>query len=143
LAQPGDARNTLRMASIENRRRQRSSDPLIALHYQLAHVRQEERLEALVVADDSGVVVAAAGAWATCEELAAYAPLLVRSSSHEPPPSDEGAASRVAEMRPHVDIQPVTVEGQTVLLCSRGGPRRAATLHRAAAGVARILGRAA
>jgi hypothetical protein len=128
------------MALIENRRRQRSNDPLIALHYQLAHARQESQLEAIVVADDAGVVVAGAGAWAACEELAAYAPLLVREALSEPQVrGPSGAPSRVAEMRAQVDIQQVAVEGQTVLVCARGGARRTATLSRAAKGVARIL----
>lgn len=127
------------MASIEDRRKRRSSDPLIALHYQLAHLRQESQLDAIVVADDAGLVVAAAGAWAACEELAAYAPLLARDRWSEPDSRGVGAASRVAEIRAHVDIQSVAVEGQTVLVCARGGTRRPAMLDRAATGVARIL----
>ena len=53
------------MTFLEDRRRKRSDDPLVALHYQLAHARSEGRLDAIVVADDTGVVVAGAGAWAT------------------------------------------------------------------------------
>ena len=124
------------MTSAEERRRKRSNDPLIALHYQLAHARSEGRFDALVVADGSGVVVAGAGAWAACEELAAYAPLLAQGQWTEPGLDD---TSRVAELRGEVDIQPVDVDGQTVLLCARGGPRQAAAMDRAAAGVARIL----
>jgi hypothetical protein len=120
----------------EDRRRKRSTDPLVALHYQLAHARDEGRLEAIVVADGSGVVVAGAGAWAVCEELAAYAPLLVQGVWHEP---GLGAESRVAELRTQVDVQPVLVDGQTVLLCARGGGKRAPAMDRAAKGVARIL----
>jgi hypothetical protein len=131
------------MALMENRRRQRSTDPLIALHYQLAHVRQESQLDAIVVADDAGLVVAGAGAWAACEELAAYAPLLARNTCNELDGHGVGAASRVAEMRAQVDVQPVAVEGQTVLICARGGAKRGPTLDRAATGVARILRRVA
>jgi hypothetical protein len=122
--------------SADDRRRKRSNDPLIALHYQLARARSEGRFDALVVADGSGVVVAGAGAWATCEELAAYAPLLAQGQWTEPGLDD---TSRVAELRCEVDIQPVDVDGQTVLLCARGGPRRTGDMDRAAAGVARIL----
>jgi hypothetical protein len=122
------------------RRRQRSQDPLVALHYQLARARQEGSLDAIVVADDSGVVVAGAGAWATCEELAAYAPLLVQRGWREP---GLGRASRVLEVSSQVDVRPVDVDGQTVLLCARGSRRSASstaeTMQRAAAGVARIL----
>jgi len=138
------------MTSADERRRKRSNDPLIALHYQLAHARSEGRFDALVVADGAGVVVAGAGAWATCEELAAYAPLLAQGQWTEPGLDD---TSRVAELRGEVDIQAVDVDGQTVLLCARGGSRlrsskgaelpskgtTTAAMDRAAAGVARIL----
>ena len=120
----------------DERRRKRSNDPLIALHYQLAHARTDGGLEALVVADGSGLVVAGAGTWAMCEELAAYAPLLAQGQWTEPGLDD---TSRVAELRSEVDVQPVDVDGQTVLLCARGGRRRMAAIDAAAAGVARIL----
>jgi hypothetical protein len=120
------------------RRRQRSQDPLVALHYQLARTRQEGSLDAIVVADDSGVVVAGAGAWAVCEELAAYAPILAQSGWREP---GLGRASRVMEIEPQVNVRPVEVEGQTVLLCARGATRSitAQAMNKAAEGVARIL----
>jgi hypothetical protein len=114
------------------RRRNRSTDPLVALHYQLSQTRQEGSLEAIVVADDWGVVVAGAGSWAVCEELAAYAPLLVQGAGLRDP-------TRLAEMRDQIDVQPVAVDGQRVLLCARGGRRRSGALERAASGVARIL----
>jgi hypothetical protein len=120
----------------DERRRKRSNDPLIALHYQLARARLDGHLEAIVVADDAGVVVAGAGAWATCEELAAYAPLLAQGQWTEPGLDD---TSRVAELRGQCDVQPVDVDGQTVLLCARGGPGRSDAMDRAAQGVARIL----
>jgi len=126
--------------SREDRRRKRSSDPLVALHYQLSHTRHEGRLEAIVVADDSGMVVAGAGAWAVCEELAAYAPLLVRGAWTEP---GLAAASRIAELSAQVDIKPVDVDGQTMLLCARGRAARTGAIDDAARGVARILKRAA
>ena len=59
----------------EERRKQRSTDPLVALHYQLAQSKTRSSVEAIVLADPSGVVVAGAGSWVVCEELAAYAPL--------------------------------------------------------------------
>jgi hypothetical protein len=123
-----------------DRRRNRSTDPLVALHYQLTQTRQEGRFDAVVVADDSGVVVAAAGSWAVCEELAAYAPLLAQGAWTEP---GLVGGSRLSTMQSDVDVQPVDVEGQTVLLCARGGRRGEASLGRAAQGIARILARAA
>jgi hypothetical protein len=128
------------MTFLEDRRRKRSQDPLVALHYQLAQARHEGRLEAIVIADDAGVVVAGAGAWAVCEELAAYAPLLAQGVWVEP---GMARGSRVAELRTEVDVQPVEFEGQRVLLCARGGWMRAMAMEKAAEGVARILSRAA
>lgn len=124
------------MTPSDERRHKRSNDPLIALHYQLVHARTEGSLDAIVVADASGVVVAGAGTWAMCEELAAYAPLLAQGQWTEPGLDD---TSRVAELRGVVDVHPVDVDGQTVLLCARGGRRRTAAMDRAAEGVARIL----
>jgi hypothetical protein len=118
-----------------DRRQKRSDDPLVALHYQLAHARIEGGLDAIVVADDSGVVVAGAGAWAVCEELAAYAPLLAQGVWCEP---GLGQDSRIAELRTNVDVRPVDIAGQMVLLCARGG-ERALAMSRAAEGVSRIL----
>jgi hypothetical protein len=128
------------MSFLEDRRRKRSDDPLVALHYQLSHARTEGRLDAIVVADDSGVVVAGAGAWAVCEELAAYAPLLAQGVWHEP---GSRTTSRMSQLSTEVDVQALEVDGQTVLLCARGGMMRGMAMERAAFGVARILKRAA
>ena len=138
LARRGQVRKHSAMTVPEERRRQRSQDPLVALHYQLARARHEGSLDAIVVADDAGVVVAGAGAWAVCEELAAYAPILAQSGWREP---GLGRPSRVLELDAQVNVHPVEVEGQTVLLCARGATRSgtARTMEKAAAGVARIL----
>src|SRR5579863_4613643 len=105
------------MTHLEDRRRKRSVDPLVALHYKLAYARKNGSLDAIVVADGSGVMVAGAGSWATCEELAAYAPLLA-----EAPDAMSGVtASRVESMRRQVDVKRLEVDGQEVLLCARGG----------------------
>src|SRR5258706_11528759 len=98
------------MTTADDRRRKRSTDPLVALHYQLAHARHDGQLEAIVVADTSGVVVAGAGSWAVCEELAAYAPLLAQKSGavgvwNEP--GLLGESSRMAALRMDVDVQTV------------------------------------
>lgn len=124
------------MTLTDDRRHKRSGDPLVALHYQLAHVRSEGRLEAIVVADGAGVMVAGAGGWALCEELAAYAPLLAREGWVEP-----GAAhpSRLAEIRARADVKTVEVAGHDVLLCAIGGGTRRTAIEKAERGVVRIL----
>jgi hypothetical protein len=124
------------MTSLGDRRQRRSLDPLIALHYQLAQTRRESQLEAIVLADDSGLVVAGAGTWAVCEELAAYAPLLWQRTRSCFGPNSRGC---VADGSHKVDVHPVDLEGQTVLLCAIGGGPRVAAMQRAAVGVTRIL----
>ena len=110
------------------RRTRRSDDTTTALHYQLAYARHQGEFNTLVLADSSGCVVAGAGAWATCELLAAYAPLLAHDDASDAPIDD-------------VEIQKLSVDGGEVLLCSRGGGQeRAPSLDRAASGCKRILG---
>jgi hypothetical protein len=122
------------MTTDKERRRKRSADPLVALHYQLATARSEGELDAIVLADASGVVVAGAGSWPVCEELAAYAPLLVCSDGSTP-----SVSRRVEALRPEVEVLPLSVAGQDVLLCARGGRARGDSVAKAAAGVERIL----
>jgi hypothetical protein len=117
------------MSHDRERRRKRSPDPLVALHYQLTSTRREASLETIVVADGSGVVVAGAGSWAACEELAAFAPLIDRGDCRQP-------VGRVV-------VRDVEIDGDRVLLCARGCDQDVATvgdaLKRAAQGISRIL----
>jgi hypothetical protein len=80
--------------------------------------------------------VAASGGWAVCEELAAYAPLLLRADQ-------DAASGRLAEIGVHSDVRAIDVDGQTVLLCARGPRAKSGAMRRVADGVARILSRAA
>lgn len=132
LAHRQAARETACMVQ-EDRRKKRSSDPLVALHYQLAEARREGEHEAMVIADSSGVMVAGSGAWPTCEELAAYAPLLLEQG-HAP-----ALSSRVESLRQEVSVHAMRVAEQTVFLCARGGRKSRETLSRAAEGISRIL----
>jgi hypothetical protein len=146
------ARETFTMTLDANeapeRRTRRSADPLVALHYQLSSTRARGELDAIVVADASGVVVAGAGSWPVCEELAAYAPLLADgawASVNDP------VSSRVDSLRREVEVRALSVGGHEVLLCARRqrrgeerhgeGARR--DLDQAAEGVTRILSAAA
>src|SRR4029077_4660195 len=95
-----------------DRRRRRSSDPLVALHYQLAHASDHGKADAMVVADDSGVTLAGSGPWALCEELAAYAPLLAQDVWCDPGLEDCGSMAQLAKLRTEVDVRRVDVEGQ-------------------------------
>lgn len=133
----------------EERRQRRSSDPLVALHYQLSTTRARGELDAIVVADASGVVVAGAGSWPVCEELAAYAPLLAEGAWGS---MTDRVSSRVEALRNEVEIRSLVIGGQEVLLCARRQRRSegveahhaaSRTIEEAAAGVSRILESAA
>jgi hypothetical protein len=120
------------------RRHRRSSDPLIALHYALSRARQDGDLDAIVLADPSGIVVAGAGSWPVCEELAAYAPLLAG-----PVPVGGATSARLEALRGEVEVRALDVAGHEVLLCARGGACRVGVqdphVTRAAQGIDRIL----
>jgi hypothetical protein len=123
-------------APSADRRRRRSDDPITALHYQLAATRWEASLDALVLVDDSGCLVAGAGSWPVCEELAAFAPLLARPAAIR----DAGLGSRLAALSSDVELYELSIDGGTVLLCGRGGnDKRGPSIARAAAGCRRIL----
>jgi hypothetical protein len=118
------------------RRRRRSEDPVTALHYQLSTTRAEANLDVVVLVDDSGCLVAGAGAWPACEELAAYAPLLANPEAVQ----SAAVGSRIATLTADVEVQSLSVSGGEVLLCGRGGTaERGASIARAAAGCLRIL----
>jgi len=122
------------------RRRRRSDDPITALHYQLSHARAEANLSALVLVDDGGCLVAGAGAWPVCEELAAYAPLLANPNLV----ASATVGSRIAALSSEVLVRSISLDGAEALICGAGGGEgRAASIARAAAGCRRILGASA
>jgi hypothetical protein len=123
-------------APREDRRRRRSDDPITALHYQLSFTRHEADLDALVLVDDRGCLVAGAGAWPVCEELAAFAPLLANPAAAR----SETVVGRLGDLRRDVAVCATRLDGVDVLLCGRGGSAgRTALLERAIAGCERIL----
>ncbi len=125
------------MAGFVDRRTRRSNDPIVALHYQLSTVRSEAGLDALVLVDDTGCLVAGAGAWPACEELAAYAPFLSRSV----PGARAEVTSRASALSLETHVRPVLLDGTEAILCGRGAGGRdiSGPLDRAAAGCRRIL----
>ncbi len=68
----------IRAAINTDRRTRRSNDTRTALSYQLDRVRDEVGLDALVLADDAGLPLAASGDGQVCAELAALAPIAAR-----------------------------------------------------------------
>lgn len=117
---------------LEERRQRRSDERHIALRYQLEHARDRGGLEALVLADDAGLVVAQSGDYALCAELAAIAPLLAKSILGMPlPPLLRGG---------DIAVRPIRLHGQELYLASLGGGvARDALLSRSTHGVKRIL----
>jgi hypothetical protein len=135
LTQP-DALHVHPLDAGKDRRRRRSDDPITALHYQLSSSRAEARLEALVLVDDTGCLVAGAGAWPVCEELAAYAPLLADRAAV----GNGVVGSRIAAIEPEIEVRTVSIDGCEAVICGRGGgSSRADSIARAAAGCRRIL----
>lgn len=117
---------------LDERRLRRTTDRFLALRYQLEHTRESGGLEALVLADDAGLVVAASGDDAVCAELGAVAPLVARSIMGMPMPG----LLRGAE----VAIRSVSACGhQLYLACVGGGVARDVHLHSSRAGIERIL----
>ena len=118
------------------RRRRRSEDPITALHYQLAATRWEADMDALVLVDESGCLVAGVGSWPVCEELAAFAPLLADPGAIR----NAGLGTRLAALSSDVELMRLSVDGAPVILCGRGGnDKRGSSIARAAAGCHRIL----
>ena len=120
------------MFPFEERRTRRSTHRELALGFQLEHVKDRARLEALVLADDDGLAIAAAGDPAVCRELSAIAPLMAKSILGIPmPPLLRGA---------EVAVRLVHVHGQPLYLASvGGGVARDALLSHSMSGVKRIL----
>ena len=118
--------------TVPNRRLRRSSERGQALRYQLENVCQRGRLEALVLADASGIVLADAGDPAVCEELGAMAPLIGRSMLRiVASPLLAGA---------DVAVRQICLLGQQLYLASAGGnTARDALLTESLRGIERIL----
>ena len=131
--------------ALPERRRHRSADPLVALHYQLTSARSRAEMDTIVVADASGLVVAGAGSWPVCEELAAYAPLLAEQEAGAT--VSAAVSSRVETLRREVEVRLVAIGKQDVVLCAHwqrlGQERRTHSVRcdvdQTAAGVRRIL----
>ena len=133
-----DRRAIPRNDAATDRRKKRSADPLVALHYQLAHAKSAASLEAIVLADTSGIVVAGAGTWVLCEELAAYAPILASAQS------DVALPSRMEALKGEMEVRTMHAAGQPMLLCAlspkgKSRPARGEAAERCASGVTRIL----
>ena len=124
--------------SRHERRLCRSADPLLALSRLLDAARRDTRVEAVAVADETGCLVAGAGAWRACEELAAWAPLQLGRAT----PANDTVPTRIDVLSRRTTVRRLSVDGIEVLLSCQGEAEAARqALERAAAGCERILGR--
>ncbi|MFO0661128.1 MAG: hypothetical protein U0165_15040 [Polyangiaceae bacterium] len=130
-------------APTSERRRRRSADVITALHYQLAHARQDGGFDALVLADETGALIAGAGAWPVCEELAAFAPLLAGPAGDPKPVAmTDSVKVEASEIKSQVALRLMHVDGSEVLFVARGPEHegRQGSIRRAITGCRRILG---
>ncbi len=116
------------------RRHKRSANTTRALCYQLSASLSNAKLQGLVLADDDGVCLAAAGDNRACNEIAAHLPLLGRKVNEF-----EGILFG-PEAQWDVQMRRFDVEGSNLYLCAIGGSEvRNDQLEQSLGGVARIL----
>jgi hypothetical protein len=72
---------------VVERRRDRTEETLSALTRLLEAARRRSGLEAMSVADSSGLLLAGAGPVRLCEELAAWSPLVSRRADNDVAPT--------------------------------------------------------
>jgi hypothetical protein len=117
-----------------NRRINRSEDIQVALSFQLAATAKKAKFGSIVLADDLGLVVAAAGRKSTCEQMAAVSPMLV---------AKEGGPCTIKNTKGSIllSVEPVHMGCMQLYLCASEGEESAATheLHVGVQGITRIL----
>lgn len=114
------------------RRQARSENIQVALTRLLEAARRAAALDALVLGDESGLLVAGAGAAELCDELAAVAPLFGSATNTTTLPAFLDVLGRGTEVRQ------LAVDGCQMFISARGGDPRLA-LGPVMAGCARIL----
>lgn len=123
------------MQTIERRRR-RTNVITEALTYQLRACCEDGGMQAMVVADNEGLPLAASGDASACEELAARM-ALIATRTH-------GFSGTLLGNGEHwdVDMTRVSIDGSHLLVCAIGGNQaeRQRQIARGAAGTRRILG---
>lgn len=119
---------------VVERRRDRTEETLSALTRLLEAARRRSGLEALSVADVSGLLLAGAGPARLCEELAAWAPLVARPADNDVAPTCLDALERRTGRRR------LAVDGIEVVLSTAGDLSPSSReMDAVAAGLRRIL----
>jgi hypothetical protein len=119
---------------VVERRRDRTEETLAALTRLLEAARRRCGLEAVSVADPSGLLLAGAGPARLCEELAAWAPLVKRAADNDTAPTCLDALERRTGRRR------LALDGIEVVVSTAGdNAPSSAELDAVAAGLQRIL----
>ncbi|HEX4338047.1 MAG TPA: hypothetical protein VH062_19190 [Polyangiaceae bacterium] len=118
-----------------DRRRDRTDSPLVALSRCFESARRRAGLGALVLADVSGLVIAGAGPAAVCDELAAL------GAASAPRPANDTVPCRLDVLSRSLEVRRLRIDGIEVLLCTEGDTDDVEPLAEAVAGCQRILGR--
>jgi hypothetical protein len=115
------------------RRKVRSEFAGEALHLWLRAVNGKQGLRALVLADDSGMLVASSFVGPEAEELAALAPIFDPTGASPTPPTDLSLLPMI--------VHPIQIDDTAMFLCAVGDEDCCEEGARAAeTGVRRILG---
>ncbi|HLU64912.1 MAG TPA: hypothetical protein VKZ63_01470, partial [Kofleriaceae bacterium] len=102
------------MRIVRERRRRRSDNTTLALHYQLESSRAAARLDGLVLSDEDGFCLASSGDPEACEEVAARLPFIGRKV-----PRFEGVLLG-CESGWRIRMERVAIAGADLYLCAIG-----------------------
>jgi hypothetical protein len=119
---------------LPERRRNRSSDALVALSRLLEATRRRSGAGALALADETGICIAGAGDAAACEGLAAVAPLLMAGA-----PVNDTIPCRLDVVERTMQVRRLRIDGIEVFLCAEAP--HDVDISDAESGSKRILGR--
>lgn len=119
----------------EERRKHRTEVALEALTRLVEASRRRARLDAVTVSDPTGLLLAGAGAARLCEELAAWAPGMVRSADNDTIPSSLDAFEGRTRLR-RLSVDGIQI---VVTFCGERADEPA-ELDAVTAGCTRILG---
>ena len=121
--------------SHTERRTRRSDIHSQALYYQLDASRERAALEALILADEQGLCVAASGDPSTCEEFAVHTAMVCEDTAQF-----SGTVLDTSR-RWDVSMERFDIKGVPLFLCAIGGDveTRTRALVQSMGGVSRIL----
>ncbi len=126
--------DALDFAGAEERRLDRTENALGALSKLVEATRRRAGLSAVVVADATGMLLAAAGAHGLCEEPAAWAPLVGRGADNDTVPSC------LDSFEGRTRLRRLSIDGFEILVSFHGsGADQSAELDAVSAGCSRIL----